>query len=346
MDLKFTGKPIPVPFLAGRTDLDQMPDTPTRIARHRRVQSETFFRFPDFDDDILLDDVVAEFNLDISAPSLSPSADTHMQPADSADSSSNRPGLVAGTGGDHNPRPLNHFRSLSVDADFFDGLEFGDAGATTPAASEEKKMMGSVSGSGSRHRHSNSMDGSFSAASFEAESSSVKKAMAPDRLAELALIDPKRAKRILANRQSAARSKERKIRYTSELERKVQTLQTETTTLSAQITVLQRDNSGLTTENKELKLRLQALEQQAHLRDALNEALREELQRLKITAGQMEAANGSRGPRPHFPPQPQSFVQCGNHHAQQQQHMPQSTTSTQNIGGQTQPSFMNFNNRG
>jgi len=80
---------------------------------------------------------------------------------------------------------------------------------------------------------------------------------------------------------------------------------------------------------------------------ALNEALREELQRLKITAGQMSAANGSRGAHPHFPPQPQSFVQCGNHHTQQQQpHMPQSTTSTQNIGGQTQPSFMNFNNRG
>lgn len=45
--------------------------------------------------------------------------------------------------------------------------------------------------------------------------------------------------RILANRQSAARSKERKTRYTSELERKVQTLQTEATTLSAQITLLQ-----------------------------------------------------------------------------------------------------------
>lgn len=193
MDPKFAGKPIPVPFLAGRTDLDQMPDTPTRIARHRRAQSETFFRLPDFDDDILLDDIVADFNLDISAPSLSPSADTHMQPANSADSSSNGPGLVAGPGGDHNPRPLNHFRSLSVDADFFDGLEFGEAGATTPAVSgEEKKMMGS--GSGSRHRHSNSMDGSFSSASFEAESS-VKKAMPPDRLAELALIDPKRAKR-------------------------------------------------------------------------------------------------------------------------------------------------------
>ena len=45
--------------------------------------------------------------------------------------------------------------------------------------------------------------------------------------------------RILANRQSAARSKERKMRYITELEHKVQTLQTEATTLSAQLTLLQ-----------------------------------------------------------------------------------------------------------
>lgn len=45
--------------------------------------------------------------------------------------------------------------------------------------------------------------------------------------------------RILANRQSAARSKERKMRYIVELEHKVQTLQTEATTLSAQFTKLQ-----------------------------------------------------------------------------------------------------------
>lgn len=45
--------------------------------------------------------------------------------------------------------------------------------------------------------------------------------------------------RIIANRQSAARSKERKARYILELERKVQTLQTEATTLSAQLTLFQ-----------------------------------------------------------------------------------------------------------
>lgn len=57
------------------------------------------------------------------------------------------------------------------------------------------------------------------------------------------------------------------MRYISELERKVQTLQTEATTLSAQLTLLQRDSAGLGNQNHELKLRLQAMEQQAQLRD-------------------------------------------------------------------------------
>ena len=54
---------------------------------------------------------------------------------------------------------------------------------------------------------------------------------------QAALLDPKRAKRILANRQSAARSKERKLRYISELERRVALLQSEATALSTQYQV-------------------------------------------------------------------------------------------------------------
>ncbi|XP_052187988.1 transcription factor RF2b-like [Diospyros lotus] len=138
-----------------------------------------------------------------------------------------------------------------------------------------------------RHRHSNSVDGSV----LLGETIEAKKAMAPDKLAELWTIDPKRAKRILANRQSAARSKERKARYISELERKVLTLQTEATTLSAQLTLFQRDTTGLSNENTELKLRLQAMEQQAQLRDALNEALKQEVERLKIATGEITSSS-------------------------------------------------------
>ncbi|CAH2059924.1 unnamed protein product [Thlaspi arvense] len=149
-----------------------------------------------------------------------------------------------------------------------------------------------------RHQHSLSMDGSMNInemlMSGNEDDSAVdaKKSMSATKLAELALIDPKRAKRIWANRQSAARSKERKTRYIFELERKVQTLQTEATTLSAQLTLLQRDTNGLTVENNELKLRLQTMEQQVHLQDELNEALKEEIQHLKVLTGQA-APNGA-----------------------------------------------------
>ncbi|CAH9112236.1 unnamed protein product [Cuscuta epithymum] len=332
MDPKFAGKLNPAPYLLGRADLDQMPDTPTRGSRHRRTQSETFFRFPELDDDILLDDVVADFSHEsLAACSLSPPM---QQPANSADSSSAAmPARSPELAFDYTP--ATHFRSLSVDSDFFDGLEFGGSssvvsGAATALSSERKLMS-----PGPRHRHSNSMDGSFGTTSFEVGFISEKKGTEADRLAELALMDPKRAKRILANRQSAARSKERKIRYTNELERKVQTLQTEATTLSAQITLLQRDTCGLTAENKELKLRLQAFEQEAHLRDALNERLREELQRLKIEAGEtpQPAHNGnnsaSRGGSGL-----QSFTHFANFEGVQQQ---------LHTRGHGRPGFLNFN---
>ncbi|KAB5548448.1 hypothetical protein DKX38_011854 [Salix brachista] len=174
-----------------------------------------------------------------------------------------------------------------------------------------------------RHQHSLSMDGSTTikpemlmSGSEEASHADCKKAISAAKLAELALLDPKRAKRIWANRQSAARSKERKMRYIAELERKMQTLQTEATTLSAQMTLLQRDTNSLTSENSELKLRLQTMEQQVHLQDVpedfvvvfvglnmgsamvlymldystLNDALKEEIQHLKVLTGQ--ALNG------------------------------------------------------
>ncbi|KAL1110860.1 hypothetical protein V6Z11_D02G015800 [Gossypium hirsutum] len=144
-----------------------------------------------------------------------------------------------------------------------------------------------------RHQHSQSMDGSTSikpemlmSGAEEVSPAEAKKALSATKLAELAIIDPKRAKRIWANRQSAARSKERKMRYIAELERKVQTLQTEATSLNAQLSLLQRDTGTLTAENNELKLRLTTMEQQVHLQDALNEALKDEIQHLKVLTGQ------------------------------------------------------------
>ncbi|KAL3365618.1 hypothetical protein AABB24_010640 [Solanum stoloniferum] len=182
--------------------------------------------------------------------------------------------------------PAGSFEEIGSEDDFFstymdiEKLAGGSNPTDIDAAADGEKRP--------RHRHSNSVD---SSSLLMTESIEAKKAMAPDKLAELWTIDPKRAKRILANRQSAARSKERKARYISELERKVQTLQVEATTLSTQLTLFQRDTTGLTNENTELKLRLQAMEQQAQLRDALNEALKQEVERLKIATGQISASS-------------------------------------------------------
>ena len=87
------------------------------------------------------------------------------------------------------------------------------------------------------------------------------------------------------------------MRYMAELEHKVHTLQTETTTLSHLLTLLQvglkgvgiyfdffffilllrlysnciqRDSAELTSRNNELKLRIQAMEQEAQFRDGTN----------------------------------------------------------------------------
>ncbi|ESR47679.1 transcription factor VIP1 [Citrus sinensis] len=330
-------------------DIDDMPETPQhRGIHHRRAHSDTSFRFDDF---LLFDPSDLDLSaLDLPSPNPTPPRGVPMALDSSEDSSSNSHGQKQQKQSQNppKPKPINHLRSLSVDSDFFDSL-----GLTSPASGGGAGNSAAGAGGGgekrSYHRHSNSMDG------FEVESilgDGVKKAVDRDRLAELALIDPKRAKRILANRQSAARSKERKIRYTSELERKVQTLQTEATTLSAQVTMLQRDTTGLTAENKELKLRLQAMEQQAHLRDALNEALREEVQRLKIATGQIPAANGNpfgRGLPPQFPSHQQAMHNFGGpqtqqQQQQQQQQVPQPSTNNQ-THGQSRPNFMDFNQR-
>ncbi|KAG8643980.1 hypothetical protein MANES_11G081300v8 [Manihot esculenta] len=180
-------------------------------------------------------------------------------------SNEKREGIKRTAGGDIAPT-TRHYRSFSMDS-FMGKLNFGDESPKLPPSPGTRPVQLSPS---------NSSDGNAFSLEFgngEFSGAELKKIMANEKLAEIAVTDPKRAKRILANRQSAARSKERKMRYISELEHKVQTLQTEATTLSAQLTLLQRDSVGLTNQNNELKFRLQAMEQQAQLRDGWSQAV-------------------------------------------------------------------------
>ncbi|XP_010416864.1 PREDICTED: uncharacterized protein LOC104702667 [Camelina sativa] len=193
--------------------------------------------------------------------------------------SSSSSGVKRRAGGDIEPT-TRHFRSVSMDSSLMGKLSFGDESSLKLPPSSAK-VSPTNSGEGNSSAYSVEFgNGEFTAAEM-------KKIAADEKLAEIVMADPKRVKRILANRVSAARSKERKTRYMAELEHKVQTLQTEATTLSAQLTHLQRDSMGLTNQNSELKFRLQAMEQQAQLRDALSEKLTEEVQRLKRVIGEL-----------------------------------------------------------
>lgn len=113
--------------------------------------------------------------------------------------------------------------------------------------------------------------------------------------------DPKRVKRILANRQSAQRSRVRKLQYISELERSVTTLQNEVSVLSPRVAFLDQQRTILTVGNSHLKQRIAALAQDKIFKDAHQEALRKEIERLrqvyeqqnlKMSAGTAAADHG------------------------------------------------------
>ncbi|XP_022637327.1 basic leucine zipper 34 isoform X2 [Vigna radiata var. radiata] len=81
------------------------------------------------------------------------------------------------------------------------------------------------------------------------------------------VVDPKRVKRILANRQSAQRSRVRKLQYISELERSVTTLQTEVSALSPRVAFLDHQRLILNVDNSALKQRIAALAQDKIFKD-------------------------------------------------------------------------------
>ncbi|KAK8591515.1 hypothetical protein V6N13_031557 [Hibiscus sabdariffa] len=87
------------------------------------------------------------------------------------------------------------------------------------------------------------------------------------------IYDPKRVKRILANRQSAQRSRVRKLQYISQLERSVTTLQSEVSTLSPRVAFLDHQRLILNVDNSALKQRIAALAQDKIFKDAEAKAI-------------------------------------------------------------------------
>lgn len=118
----------------------------------------------------------------------------------------------------------------------------------------------------------------------------------PGQPASPATVDPKRVKRILANRQSAQRSRVRKLQYISELERSVTSLQTEVSALSPRVAFLDHQRSLLTLGNSHLKQRIAALAQDKIFKDAHQEALKKEIERLRQIYHQQSLKNAESQP--------------------------------------------------
>ncbi|KAM3329288.1 hypothetical protein ACQJBY_026383 [Aegilops geniculata] len=114
---------------------------------------------------------------------------------------------------------------------------------------------------------------------------------APGQPSSPATVDPKRVKRIIANRQSAQRSRVRKLHYISELERSVTSLQTEVSALSPRVAFLDHQRSLLTLGNSHLKQRIAALAQDKIFKDAHQEALKKEIERLRQVYQQQSLRN-------------------------------------------------------
>mmetsp|Transcript_39332 Transcript_39332/g.47662 ORF Transcript_39332/g.47662 Transcript_39332/m.47662 type:complete len:255 (-) Transcript_39332:581-1345(-) len=114
--------------------------------------------------------------------------------------------------------------------------------------------------------------------------------------ASAALLDPKRAKRILANRQSAARSKERKLRYIAELERKVSVLQAHSQSAEKDYNLMQEETKALLAEKEDLQQQLERIEKEVNDREVLNRALQGEVQRAALGMNVQDAAAKSQAP--------------------------------------------------
>ncbi|CAO2189372.1 unnamed protein product [Urochloa humidicola] len=90
--------------------------------------------------------------------------------------------------------------------------------------------------------------------------------------------DPKRVKRMLSNRMSAAKRKAIKDVHILELESKVETLERKRKTSSAELQLVERQRAELEAQYKELIMTMQEMEQQGMLKDAVSEKLQAQIQ--------------------------------------------------------------------
>jgi len=106
------------------------------------------------------------------------------------------------------------------------------------------------------------------------------------------IVDPKRARRIIANRQSAQRSKERKQQYVLSLEERVNELSAKLSAAEEELRLQKGEHELLSIAQIQVQKKLQDCEKRARLRDTIESSLRREIDHLRqANRAICEAAN-------------------------------------------------------
>ena len=143
--------------------------------------------------------------------------------------------------------------------------EYGEDGWSTPSASNPSSSCPSEAGD----RVSEDLDGT-----------SVEGLRLDERLRQLLTTDPNRARRIIANRRSAARSKVKQANGVHELQERAQNLGLEVAELNHEGTSLSHAGLQLTMENASLRAELARWEARTSTANTEAQALREQLRKL------------------------------------------------------------------
>ncbi|KAF0901111.1 hypothetical protein E2562_037968 [Oryza meyeriana var. granulata] len=115
--------------------------------------------------------------------------------------------------------------------------------ATSPSSSRQAQRvqhgLPTTPSSSSRQSERLQLGSPATATAAGTSKAAIRKAMLAAEFEQIAIKNPERARRMLANRQSAARSKERKARYVVELEQKAQAIKTDVAALSTNVELWQ-----------------------------------------------------------------------------------------------------------
>ncbi|KAK9146116.1 hypothetical protein Sjap_006019 [Stephania japonica] len=144
-------------------------------------------------------------------------------------------------------------------------------------------MVNRAGKNGATHNRWKSMDGSLRVSKKQDQMEFIlpKRSKGPTvNVDELMLTDPEKAKRIMANRRSAMKAVEKRLRYVAELEKEERELNAETMKLELKIAFIKKEAEDEEVLSEELKLAMETMEEKVKFQDETNAALMEERQRL------------------------------------------------------------------